>query len=395
MKGGKARLPRRSLLQHLPVRIQTRLHDVARATRLRRHWRFCDAAPIALVGTHDLSPSGAPRVALDVAQVLHSAGYRIVVVSMADGPLRADFERLGALILIDLLPARRRPYLRRLAARAEIAFVNTYMAAALVDAWAEHVPTCWYLHELSAFADLAATGIFDVPLKGAARIWAGSELCARLVRPYRDDVVVLPYGLEPIREVPGWGPDKRGDNLLRIAVFGSIEPRKGQDLALDGLAMLDPADRTQIRLRVYGRPLDPVFARDVMQRCDAIPEASFEGELDHAGYRTALVDNDAILVSSREDTAPLTSIDALSAGRILLLTHAIGTSAWLEDGVDALIEEQADAAGMARLFQRALVARPRAAEISIAAKARFEAVFSRGAFVRRVSAEIVLAKSAT
>ena len=388
-------LPRRSLLQHLPVRIQTRLHDAARAMRLHRYRRLRDAAPIALVGTHDLSPSGAPRVALDVAQVLHASGYRIVVVSMVDGPLRADFERLDALILIDLLPARRRPYLRRLAAHAEIAFVNTYMAAALVDAWAKHVPTCWYLHELSAFADLAATGIFDSPLTGAARIWAGSELCARLVRPYRDDVVVLPYGLEPIREVPGRAPDERSDDPLRIAVFGSIEPRKGQDLALDGLVMLDPADRVRMRLRVYGRPLDPVFARDVVQRCDVIAEASFEGELDHAGYRAALVDNDAILVSSREDTAPLTSIDALSAGRMLLLTRAIGTSAWLDDGVDALIEEQADAAGMARLFQRALAAKPRATEIGAAARMRFEAVFSRGAFARRIHTEIIVAKSKT
>jgi glycosyltransferase involved in cell wall biosynthesis len=205
--------------------------------------------------------------------------------------------------------------------------------------------------------------------------------------------VVLPYGLEPIREAPQNGFGKNREEGLQIAVFGSIEPRKGQDLALEGLAMLDSADRAKLRLRLYGRQLDPHFARHVLQKCEAMPEASFDGELDHVGYRAALAQTDCILISSREDTAPLVSIDALSAGRMLLLTRAIGTSAWLSDGIDALIEDQADAASMARLFRRALEAKPFAAEIEAAAKASFDAIFSPVAFGHRFNAEIALAKS--
>lgn len=383
----------RSLLRHLPVRITIRLHDAARAMRLRRHLQAESAAPIALVATHELSLSGAPRVALDVARVLREDGYRVVVLSQADGPMRAEFEALGALVLIDLVPGRNRPYLQRLATRAEIAFANTVLSAALVDAWAPHVPTCWYLHELSAFETLAASGALAGPLAGATRIWAGSELCAERVRPYRNDVVVLPYGLEPIREGARGGAGETDGGRLQIAVFGSIEPRKGQDLALDGLALLDDADRAKLRLRLYGRQLDPNFAQRILQRCEAMPEASFDGELDHAGYRAALAQTDCVLISSREDTAPLVSIDALSARRMLLLTRAIGTSAWLSDGIDALIEVQADAPSMASLFQRALAARSRAAEIGAAAKASFDANFSPAAFARRLNAEFASAKS--
>lgn len=388
-------LPIRSLLRglwrYLPVRVAIRLHDAERAVLLRRRVQKI-SAPIALVSTHELSLSGAPRVALDVARVLRDSGYQIIALSQTDGPLRAEFEQLGALIIIDLVPSRAHPYLQRLAGQAEIAFANTVSSAALVDAWAAHVPTCWYLHELSAFATLAASGALAGPLGGATRIWAGSELCAALVRPYRNDVVVLPYGLEPVPEKPQ-NHSREEEDRLQIGVFGSIEPRKGQDLALDGLEMLDRADRAKLHLRLYGRQLNPGFARDVLQRCRTMPEASFGGELDHAGYRTALVESDCILISSREDTAPLVSIDALSAGRMLLLTHAVGTSAWLSDEIDALIEEQTDASSMANLFRRALAARPRAAEIGAAAKACFDTTFSPAAFKSRINAEITSAKS--
>ncbi|WP_162244380.1 glycosyltransferase family 4 protein [Sphingomonas sp. Leaf339] len=383
----------RSLLRHLPVRITIRLHDAARAIRLRRHWQRKNPAPIALVSTHELSLSGAPRVALDVARVLRDGGHQIIVISQSDGPMRVEFEQLGALVLIDLLPGRNRPYLHWLAERAEVAFANTVLSASLVDAWAARVPTCWYLHELSAFETLAAAGVLANPLAGAARVWAGSELCARLVRPYRADVMVLPYGLEPIQEVSPNRSSEGEEGRLQIGIFGSIEPRKGQDLALDGLAMLDPADRAKLRLHLYGRQFDRELTNYVLQQCDTMPEASFDGELDAASYRTALARTDCILISSREDTAPLVSIDALSAGRVLLLTRAVGTSAWLSDGIDALIEEQADVSAMARLFRRALATRPYGAEIGAAAKASFDANFSLTAFATRLNDEFALAKS--
>lgn len=382
----------RGLLRHLPVRLAIRVHDVARTVRLRRFLQRQDPAPIALVATHELSLSGAPRVALDVTRVLRDEGHRIVVLSQSDGPMRGEFEQLGALVLIDLVPDRDRPYLRQLAQQGRIAFANTVMSAALVDIWARHVPTCWYLHELSAFETAASSGALAGPLAGAARIWAGSELCAQRVRLYRDDVVLLPYGLEPIDAAPRSG-SSAGEDRLRVRIFGSIEPRKGQDLALEGLAALDSADRAKLDLRLYGRQLDPDFSRHVREQCNAMPEVGFGGELDHSAYRAALADTDCVLVCSREDTAPLVSIDALSAGRMLLLTRAVGTSAWLSDDVDALIEPKADAPAMTRLFRRALAARPRAAEIGAAARVAFDDTFSFAAFERRLHTEFALVKS--
>ena len=179
-----------------------------------------------------------------------------------------------------------------------------------------------------------------------------------------------------------------------MGIFGSIESRKGQDLAIDGLLRLAPEDRVRIKLHFYGRLLDRAFAKTFLERCNTITQAEYGGELDQATYRAMLGRMDAILVSSREDTAPLVSIDALSSQRMLLLTRAVGTSTWLNDGEDALIEREADVASMSRLYERALAAWPNRKRIGAAARARFDRTFAWDAFVYRLEEEIAIAREA-
>lgn len=373
-----------ALLAQLPKRVGRYGYDVLRGWDLRGLEGSIAGSPLALLGSHDLSLSGAPRIVLEMAKALRDRGRTVVVIAMADGPMRAEFEAAGAAVLIDARPRASARYLARLARRAEIAIANTVASAPLVVAWARVVPTIWYLHEVSTLAQLAASGRIDVPLANAADIWAGSELSAAAIRHRRPDVAIMPYGVEPVA-----APDRRGDGeVLEIGVFGSIERRKGQDLALEGLRRLSPEERKSIRLRLFGRVLEPDFAAAVLRDSEAIAEASFEGERDRAGYIDALASIDAVLVCSRDDTLPLVSIDALSAGRMLLLTRSVGTVAWLEDEVDALIEQEPVAAAMQALFSRALAARPRAATIAAAARARFARSFSQEAFVQRFFARI-------
>ncbi|UVI40851.1 glycosyltransferase family 4 protein [Qipengyuania spongiae] len=374
----------RRVLARMPKRLSRFGYALLRPMRLPR---LANDQPLALVATHDLSLSGAPRTALDLARALMQMGYQVVAVAMADGPMRKEYEAAGVTLLIDPMPRRKARYLRNLATKAEIALANTVVCAPLVDAWSKYAPVCWYLHELSLLEHLLQQGRIARPLTNAGRIWTGSELCARIVRPYRLDTVVLPYGLAPVSAGTPFDND-----FLDVGIFGSVEPRKGQDLAIDGLLRLAPEDRARIRLHFYGRLLDPLFAKGFLDHCATIEQATYGGELDQADYRAMLGRMDAILVCSREDTAPLVSIDALSAERLLLLTRAVGTSAWLNDGEEALIEQEASAAAMSRLYERALAAWPDRMRIGSAARARFDQTFAWDTFVNQLEKEIVAAR---
>lgn len=365
-----------NILERIPRRISRYGYDLLRAFDLRRSRWWDEPGRKILLCTHDLSLSGAPRIVLVMATALQARGFSPLVVALADGPMRAEFEALRITVLVDVRPRVRAAYLERIGQVAECAIVNSIASAPLALALPSRLKAAWYLHEVSLLEDKLNRGPIREALATAWQVWAGSENSGRIARRARAEVTVLPYGIEAVPATP-LVPER---SALAIGVFGSIEPRKGQDLAVAGYVGLSPELRNRIRLVFYGRVLDVTFDRDVRKRASAYPGICFAGELDNKTYRRAIAEADAVLVPSRDDTLPLVSIDALSAGRLLLLTRAVGTANWLEDGGDALIENQPDEDAMRRLFERALQLGPAISEIAKSGHARYCAEFSPDAF---------------
>ncbi|MCH4891845.1 hypothetical protein GO308_01815 [Sphingomonas sp. SFZ2018-12] len=372
------------LLARLPRRLRGPGYALLRRPALRAIAADRSTRPLALLATHDLSRSGAPRTVLEIAAPLLEQGYRVIVFSMAEGPMRGAFEELGIPVLIDPTPGATSAYLRDLADRATIALCNTVVTAGFVAAWGDRVPTIWYLHELSLLKDLIDRGRLRLPFARAARVWSGSEISAAIARAGRADVSVFPYGMAPIGEAP----PPRTDGRLRIGVFGSVEARKGQDLLADGLELLNPVQLAELDVRVFGRVLDPAFARPVLARAKAQGLFDYGGELDAASCHRAMLDVDAVLVCSREDTLPLVSLDALGCGRVLMLLPGVGTRNWITDNVSGLIAADASGPAVAELLSRALATRARLPEIAAAGRDVFDRHFSQAEFRQRLLAEI-------
>lgn len=352
----------------------------------------------ALLVTHDLSASGGPRLLAEIASILSDAGWRVTVLSPEDGPARGEFTRRNAAVVVDpTVLSSDSPLLTRLARRSEFALCNTVVTADAVRALSALVPTLWYLHEVSLLEDMidrdAGAGAGAVgALRAAERVFAGSELSASIARRHRPDVRVLPYGVDPIPTPPGSAAEGASP-AVRLAVFGSVEPRKGQDLAVGALAALDDAERDSVRLSLFGRVLDRPFADGVRAVSGFLPEVAWGGELDAEAYRAAMIATDAVLVSSRDDTLPLVSLDALGAGKVLMCTPTTGTSAWLRDGENGFVAEAATADAIAAMLARALARRADWPTIAREGRVLFADAFSKDAFAARILAEADAASS--
>ncbi len=347
-----------------------------------------DARTIVLV-SHDLSASGAPKIVLEIAEILLAAGYQVIVAAPGEGVLRDQFVALGASVVIagNILDPTS-AILRLLAELGDVAICNTVVTAGAVRGLGSVIPTFWYLHEVTLLADMLAldndlAAIFAVPHE----IWSGSELTAELVRPFRADVEVVPYGLTPLVEdvvaIEPTGP-------ARIGIFGSLEGRKGQDLAVEAVNLLAPSVRDSLHLSLYGRVLDKTLAAGIADRLRDLPMVCQAGELDTKSYVAAMLGCDAVLVPSRSDTLPLVSLDALGAGRLLLCTHTTGTSAYLIDGVSGFVCAP-DAASIAAMLTRALAVRPSWSAIGGEGRLVFEESFSKPSFTRGLESAITTA----
>lgn len=339
------------------------------------------AGPHVLLVTNDLSQSGAPLLVFEMATLLLTDGYLPIVASPSDGPFAARFRAIGVKVLIHSSLNSSPAWLTRLADHVRWIICNTVDTAGVVDAVARRTPTLWYLHEVSLLEDRVDRIEFRRAIEAASVLWAGSELCANKLRALRQDVMIVPYGVLPIGSPPKHAPALP----LHVGIFGSIERRKGQDLAVEAITLLTQDERESISLTLYGRILDPKFAEVVLDRARALG-IKYAGELDRDAYERAIASNDAVLVSSRDDTLPIVSIDALGLGRILLLSPQVGTAAWLEPGVNVFIAPDGSPEGLATLLRSALARMNDAQTIGAEARRAFDANFSRDAFHRRLRA---------
>ena len=339
------------------------------------------AGPHVLLVTNDLSQSGAPLLVFEMATLLLADGYLPIVASPSDGPFAARFRAIGVKVLIHSSLNSSPSWLSKLACNVRWIICNTVDTAGVVSAVAHHTPTLWYLHEVSLLDDRIERAEFHRAIKTASVLWAGSELCANKLRALRSDVAIVPYGVLPI----GSPPSHAAALPLRVGVFGSIERRKGQDLAINAIGLLSDKEREMIVLTLYGRILDVEFSRTVLSQAQALG-IKYVGELSRDAYERAMAESDAVLVSSRDDTLPLVSIDALGLGRILLLSPQVGTAAWLQQGVNVFVAPNGSSEGLATLLRIALARMNDAQIIGAEARRAFDANFSRDAFHRRLRA---------
>ncbi|HYZ61099.1 MAG TPA: glycosyltransferase [Acetobacteraceae bacterium] len=360
-----------------------RYHAAARPPDARAHGD-------ALVVSHDLSASGAPLVAYAVARTLLDAGRHVLVMSPVDGPFRASLLALGADVMIEPRVLWADPEVIAVARNFDLVVTNTVLTWRLLPALAPFTRAYLYAHETGLTTEIgAADPGFAAALAQAAGVWAGSERSAAALRALGADPVVLEYGVDL--------PDPkllqvRGREIV-IAVLATLEPRKGQDLAIKAFAQLPAGLRERCRLRLHGRPHDLPFTQAIKDLARSEPRIEIGPELDLEAYRRALAAADIVLCPSRDDTLPIVSLDALAAGKVLVVSRDVGTSAYLQDGVSGFVLEANHPDDIASVLGRIIAQRQRWPEIGEAARRVFQEQFSRARFEGRLLA--LLSESAS
>ncbi|RUX75753.1 glycosyltransferase [Mesorhizobium sp. M7A.F.Ca.US.006.04.2.1] len=345
-----------------------------------------EAGKDILIVSHDMTESGAPRVVLDMARALSSAGNFVVVMAPADGPMRKYINELGVTVIVDELLFERHDTVLKFGRNFDTVIVNTVLGWPIISQLAELVPTFWYIHESEFAKDLFSSNLdARYALEKAAGVWVGSKIAGGAVEPFFRGYSIVPYGTSTIGPVSEPFQSSLGDDKnIVVSVLGSYEPRKGQDLAILALDELEKSVRRMCELRLAGRILNVAYHGQIKQMADIRVGVSMEGALSHADYERALHETDILLVSSRDDTLPLVSIDALRSGKILVCSTAVGTADFIEDGVSGYVAKDASPISLAAALRKAISDRDKWREIGDAAKAVFEASFSSEAFAAEI-----------
>lgn len=334
--------------------------------------------------SHDLSLSGAPMMLFHAARWCQQNGIFTVVIAPKDGPLREKLEAEGIPLIIDPLIRTGHESFARFARDFDCIVANTIRSGAVVRAMqTESVPIVWWLHEPGSVGEhyIREDKHLRAALPFADMLWTPSERTAEIYRPFTDRPVkcirnaIPDLGLKPSEN------GKADDGPLRFLLLASIEPRKGQDVFVQALALLPRELQEAARFQIAGRILDPDFWPKVKAVATTLKNFSVSGALNHQEAIELMGEADVVVSASRDEAMPtVTILEAMSLGKAVIATTVGGAREVLVEGENALLVRPEDPAALAGAIRRLIEDRSLASELGRKARATYEAEFTMERF---------------
>ena len=318
--------------------------------------------PRALLTVHAGARSGATLMALAEAQHL-AASYELTI-AVPPGPLRDEFAALGEVVAGPsslpiwsdsgalwgrraLRTARDTVALARCIRSRDVDVVVTNSSVSLSPVLAARlarVPAV--VHGRDTAFSRFAPWLMRTHARLADVVVVNSEHNARLFDPHaRARIVGIPDGI-PIPE-PGPAPPVAFGTPLRLAVVGTLTPEKGQDVAIEALAVLVRRG-VDASLDLVGPVAQDGYAdalRALAARLGVSERVRLRGET--ATIDDALEGVDVLVLPSRGESAGLVAMEALARDTPVVASNVGGVPEVVRHGQTGLLVPVGDAGAFA------------------------------------------------
>src|SRR5262249_8220180 len=150
-----------------------------------------------LIFSHELSESGAPRAAFDVARILHDAGHFVVVATRSDGPYRQRLRDIGVEVIVDQQLFDQNRNAVDLARNFDKGICNTIVCWPIVGQLRDIAPIYWYVHESESIHQLVRDTPGVLPaLRSNVTFLVPSTLPANALAVYGLKAHMIEYGVQ-------------------------------------------------------------------------------------------------------------------------------------------------------------------------------------------------------
>lgn len=220
------------------------------------------------------------------------------------------------------------------------------------DNWPDD-DTAMHLH--ACFAAAVETCFVSEHNKRLFEIQTGRDLANAVI-------VRNPYLVSSAKPLP-W-PDAGAGNILRLALPARLYPKtKGHDVLIEVLSK-DPWRQRALEVTFFGEgPCRGTLEASVRRL--GVERVSFAGQV--KDIEAVWKSHHALILPSRHEGLPICIVEAMMAGRPVIVNPAGGSGELVTEGVDGFVAESCDARGLAHAMERAWERRHDWADMGLAA----------------------------
>ena len=323
---------------------------------------------------------------------LRKEGWQVGLAAPEHGPISRQLEASGIPVFIDktFLTDASHTRLAETCAQFDFVVANTIVSWPVVRvAHRLKAPVIWYLHEtLVAVRLMGQIPEIQPTLRMANLLVTPTDRTADVYRDISDTpVTVAPYGIPP--PPPLARKVKHGPR--EFATLGSFEPRKGQDVLLEAIALLDGSSPSFFRMA--GRVLDKVFFARLQTAAAGLPNVALLNALDHAAAMALLHEADVLISPSRDETMPVVILEAMGAGKAVITTDVGGVREWIHNELNGLVVPPENPEALAAAVARCAKDRELVEQLGAASRRTFDRHFALDRFATRFAELIELVRA--
>lgn len=329
--------------------------------------------------SHNLDLNGASLALLYGAQILKANGYAVLFASWTDGPLRTHIRKHHIPLIIDEAMQMKTQSEREWLQGFSMVICNTINYYRFLSERNEEARVLWWLHDPEIFYEsLDLDQLGKISEKNLA-VCAVGPIAEQAFNKFFPDWKVwqLLYG------IPDIGLQPRKHRGMELVVIGNVQDYKGQDILVEALKQLPQETLGKLHVSIIGSQ-QSVYATTVREAAEGLEQIAFLPTVDRAEIHHILDGADILVCPSRADCMPVVVCEGMQHGLPCIVSDAIGTAAYMEDGTDGLIFRSGDASGLSTKICWCIENQKELVSMGKRARLTYERYFSMEAFEKNL-----------
>lgn len=340
-----------------------------------------------LLMTNDLGYHGSAVALIRAAEALKRKKYEILIVaSRGDEGFVKEIVSIGLNVMI--CPAL--PFIEKeewfWIEKYDVVLVNTFPMIQAAYEIARRKPVLWWMHESRHTYEAVlyrCSNYLKAEMPNFLHIFTVSEPAKRNFESYWPLKVekLLPYGIPDEYSV---GTRKK-TSVFVFALIGTFIPIKAQDIFLKAIIEMTKEVDEDIEFWLIGNCDKDPYCVEVLRMAQSIPQVKILGVLNRIEMKRVYSDIDVLVCPSIEDSLPIVVAEAMMNCKICIVTRAVGTSRYIQDGENGFICETSSVESLCQKMKWVFYHRENLQNVKRNARVTYEKYFSMNSFGERLN----------